>query len=289
MRPNWVYLLIYLAHNGNKKVFIIDFDIEAPAFNNFFGNTNGSICQIGLIEYLTEKTPCLMELWRYRRYNRIFGKLFLRRDLFRKMKGLTNVKDIENQAIDIEWKREEVYSYFFKTILYQDIILRFWGVCYLMTPAEYPRIKQQMKHYGCEENRFKLDNYFLRPLVDSFFGMTVKTKEIGNSPIRAVLEFFKNHIQFKYIRLSRSKFEEALAMLLSEDANENALNDQDIKSLTDLMITNGIISKSSNVPSTTLANELKSIFLLSFGSKTFACMDNSLAFCLSRGTPSHFE
>ena len=47
------------------------------------------------------------------------------------MRGLTNIKDIENQAIDIEWKREEVYSFFFKTILVPDIIDRFWGTCYI--------------------------------------------------------------------------------------------------------------------------------------------------------------
>ena len=273
--------------------------------------------------------PPLMELWRSKHFNRIFGKLFLRRDLFKKMRGLTNIKDIENQAIDIEWKREEVYSFFFKTILVPDIIDRFWGTCYISEPQEQKRIKDLRQHYKSEENRFRLDNYYLRPLVDIFFGVSVKTKSIrnlgesyywlydnlknaddtislrpfidhikasielwksdahrrrcssgpkfvilppdyytdkivrknsverhiedyvkesGNYPIKLVFDFFINapSPDFKFIKLSKQKFENALEMILEKSNSDELLAGQSVKSLTDLMVANGIISKETN-------------------------------------------
>ncbi|MDE6091081.1 MAG: ParA family protein [Duncaniella sp.] len=301
-------------------------DNESPKRKKILTVLYDQLDEIVKPEKWTEWIPSLMELWRFKRFNRIFGKLFLRRDLFRKMRGLTNVKDIENQAIDIEWKREEVYSFFFKTILNNEVINRFWGVCYIMNPQEQTRISKLKRHYISEENRFKLDNYYLQPLVNAFFGMTVKTKdirnlgesyywlydnlknaddtislrpfidfikaslkkweedsnrdrvikssnailppeyytnksvrsdsvnrhiddlvkEIGNYPIRVIFDFFKNNISFKYIKLSRIKFEEALTKILTDPSNIEILDGQDIKSLIDLMITNGIVSKSSN-------------------------------------------
>lgn len=301
-------------------------DSESPKTKKILTILYDQLDEIVKPEKWTEWIPSLLELWRFKRYNRIFGKLFLRRDLFRKMRGLTNVKDIENQAIDIEWKREEVYSFFFKTILQEAVINKFWGVCYIMNPQEQVRIKKLMDHYKSFENRFILDSYYLRPLVDSFFGMTVKTKdirnlgesyywlydnlknaddtislrpfidfikeslkkweedsnrdrvifssnailppeyytnknvrsesvnrhiedlvkEIGNAPMIAVFDFFKNNTQYKFIRLSRGKFEEALTRIIDDPSNVESLARQDVKTLTDLLITNGIVSKSSN-------------------------------------------
>ena len=275
-------------------------------------------------EQWSEWIPELMELWRFKRFNRIFGKLFLRRDLFRKMRGLTNINDIENQSINIEWKREEVYSFFFKTVLTADIIDKFWGLWYIKRPEDQQRLKELRKHYKAEENKFKLDDYYLNPLVSTFFGKTVRTdtiknlgdsyywlydnlknaddtislrpfidliaesitewktdrdreqierltpdailspyyytnkrirsssvsrhiddfvKEIGNKPIDYVIDFFTNaDPKFKYLRLPKRTFEEALRLTL-QNTNDKTVESMTIEALTDLMVANGIISK----------------------------------------------
>lgn len=278
-------------------------------------------------EQWSEWIPELMEVWRFKRFNRIFGKLFLRRDLFRKMRGLTNINDIENQSINIEWKREEVYSFFFKTVLTADIVDKFWGLWYIKNPDDQQRLKELRKHYREEENKFKLDDYYLNPLVSTFFGKIVRTdtiknlgesyywlydnlknaddtislrpfidliaesitewktdrdrekiekltpdailspyyytnkrirkssvsrhiddfvKEIGNKPIEYVLNFFTNaNAKFKYLRLPKRTFEEAIKLTL-KDTNDKTIGAMTTEALTDLMVANGIISKETN-------------------------------------------
>lgn len=276
-------------------------------------------------EIWSDWIPSLIELWRFKRFDRIFGKLFLRRDLFRKMKGLTNVKDIENQSIDIEWKREEVYSYFFKTILSNDIANIFWGYFYIVSPEQQKMIKDLRHHYNIEINKFRLDNYFLRPLVEIYFGKIVLAnrinlgesyfwlydnlknadgtislrpfidlitsaikakeedtqdkkeddyslqsilspcyytnkkirseavsrhiddfvKEIGNTPIEYIFNYFINADQeFKYLKIPRDKFIEAMTKIIKE--NKDKLSGENTDSLINLMIANGIISKETN-------------------------------------------
>ena len=61
----------------------------------------------------SEWIPELIKYWRVKHFSFISGKLFVRRDLVLGLVGLTNINDILNQAIDIEWKTEEIYSFFF--------------------------------------------------------------------------------------------------------------------------------------------------------------------------------
>lgn len=70
--------------------------------------------------------PELIKYWRVGRFSRIGAKLFIRRDLFKGLVGLTNINDMENQAIDIEWRKEEIYSYFFYVMLNDGIRIDFW-------------------------------------------------------------------------------------------------------------------------------------------------------------------
>lgn len=330
--------LEYLTRVIDNKESILEIEAEYRRLDDFLLSREGDKLFLTILydqlDYMVQPEnwslwiPSLMELWRFKRFNRIFGKLFLRKDLFKKMKGITNKKDVEYQAIDIEWKRDEVYSFFFKTILTDEIIARFWGVCYIREPQEQRRIIKQKEHYETEENRFKLDSYYLRPLVDAFFGTFVKTRNIrnlgetyfwlydnlknaddtislrpfidhikasidlwqssgkrnfvnninnfailppdyytdkkvressvkrhiedfveetGNKPIDVVFDFFKNaHAAYKYIKLQKPTFENALELILQTDNYAEQLSGQNKQTLIDLLITNGIISKETN-------------------------------------------
>lgn len=116
--------------------------------------------------------PELINYWRIRRFSRISGKIFLRSDLFKSLVGLTNVKDIENQAIDIEWKKEEIYSYFFRLILNQTSKDRILEIMRLYDDYSQDFIKL------CEISLFNPDRYVLdmrvlKPLMITFFGKYV--------------------------------------------------------------------------------------------------------------------
>ena len=74
-------------------------------------------------------------------------------------------------------------------------------------------------------------------------------KESGNYPIKLVFDFFTNapSPDFKFIKLSKQKFENAPGEMILEKSNsDELLAGQSVKSLTDLMVANGIISKETN-------------------------------------------
>lgn len=119
-----------------------------------------------------EWLPSLIDFWRTKRYTRIFGKLFIRKDLFRKLMGITNIRDLENQAINIEWKPEEMYAYFFRIVLSQDMHDWFWAQMYLYKDYVPHFIKQVRPKYNNLE-QMPFDEYHLRPLVATFFGKEV--------------------------------------------------------------------------------------------------------------------
>lgn len=121
--------------------------------------------------------PALIRIWRNQRFNHIFGKLFLRRDLFNKLIGLTNKNDIRNQAIDIEWKKEEIYSYLIQSIFYPNKFEALWKIMYLYDPDMLVYIKQYKKHFTSKPNLPILDDYLLRFQIETLFGKFVRTQQ----------------------------------------------------------------------------------------------------------------
>jgi cellulose biosynthesis protein BcsQ len=127
--------------------------------------------------------PSLIDFWRYKRYHRIFGKLFIRKDLFRKLVGLNNINDIENQSIDIEWTQEEMVSYFFKIVFSNGMSDYFWSIMYLFRDYDpYIIAKNRIMYKNLEQ--ISLEESLLRPLTTTFFGLNVdinKTTRMGES------------------------------------------------------------------------------------------------------------
>jgi MinD-like ATPase involved in chromosome partitioning or flagellar assembly len=121
--------------------------------------------------------PSLIEFWRYKRHNRIFGKLFVRKDLFRKLVGINNVNDIENQAIDIEWSQEEMFSYFFKIVLSDNMEDWMWALMYLYKDYDKMVVKQNRIYYN-KIKQTSLQEPLLRPLATTFFGKNVNINKI---------------------------------------------------------------------------------------------------------------
>ncbi len=171
----------------NDDVYILQIEKEFDRLDNFLllkGNDKKVYLTI-LYDQLDEIVnpsiwndwiPSLIDFWRYKRFHRIFGKLFIRKDLFRKLVGLNNVNDIENQSIDIEWSQEEMFSYFFKIVLSNDMDSYFWALMYLYNDNDKIVVKQNRSKYD-KIKQTPLEESLLRPLATTFFGKNVDVKE----------------------------------------------------------------------------------------------------------------
>lgn len=127
--------------------------------------------------------PELIKYWRVGRFSRIGAKLFIRRDLFKGLVGLTNINDMENQAIDIEWRKEEIYSYFFYVMLNEKIRGVFWQLMELY--GDYS--SDIVANYGKEYDSLVVPLYnskMLEAMMGTYFGETVDiegTTRMGKS------------------------------------------------------------------------------------------------------------
>lgn len=128
--------------------------------------------------------PDLVKYWRMSRFSHISSKIFMRTDLFRSLE-VNNINELRNSSIDIEWSKEEMYSYFFQIVLAEGVADDFWKLMKLYGDYEDVAILNMKKEY--ENSRLKLspmESKFLLPMVCTYFGENVdaeNTTRMGNS------------------------------------------------------------------------------------------------------------
>lgn len=117
----------------------------------------------------------LIKLCQNRNYDRIYPKLFLRKDLFSKLGNLTNKASLEKQAIDLEWTREELYAFFFK-IVFSRCKGEFVAYAEKREEIKEHQLKDVLKKLNKKNsyNQLSADEYLLKPLVKIFFGEYAK-------------------------------------------------------------------------------------------------------------------
>lgn len=161
----------------NDDQFITEIDGELHNLDEYLGKIqNKRIVFIfdGLDKvvkplYWSQRVAPLINLCRRMRYTYISPKLFLRSDLYEKMGNINNKNELSNKTINIEWSREELFSYFFKFVLAfsrED----FFSLMreYDLYPTFYiNKTIKQLKNMG---NQPPLDEYILRQLCACFFG-----------------------------------------------------------------------------------------------------------------------
>lgn len=125
----------------------------------------------------TLKIVPLIDYWRNKNFSKISPKLFIRSDLFAKLSNINNVKELKNQAISIEWNKEELFGFFFKFVFSfaKNEFLRYMS---FSNNISYEFIRQ-IKQKSGQDNQISLEEYLLKPLVDTFFG---KYADIDNTP-----------------------------------------------------------------------------------------------------------
>lgn len=103
-------------------------------------------------------------------FERILPKLFLRRDLFNKLGNLTNKQSLEKRSINLEWTKEEMYSFFFK-VIFANLEKEFFEYIKLIGSTDQVLAKkiEQKLHKKNSYNQLHPEQYLLKPLVQTFF------------------------------------------------------------------------------------------------------------------------
>ncbi|MBM7074651.1 hypothetical protein JQC92_22010 [Shewanella sp. 202IG2-18] len=103
------------------------------------------------------------------RWSNIFPKLFLRRDLYDRLGNLTNKNSFKTRVIDLEWSRNEIYSYFLKVVftLSGDKFKQYLKP--KLTLANFTLIEKRLRKKGAR-NQLPLETNLIQPIINAFFG-----------------------------------------------------------------------------------------------------------------------
>jgi MinD-like ATPase involved in chromosome partitioning or flagellar assembly len=143
-------------------------------------------------------TPLIKD-WRRNRYENIFAKLFLRSDLYAKLQGINNIKQLDSQAISIEWNKEEIFAYFFKVLLSNKNRKKFYQLfySYYKFGKDAKRILQTIDKQllDGETNQIDASLELLEPLVEVFFGKYADYFQKNNTKYGTSYEWFERNFK----------------------------------------------------------------------------------------------
>ena len=163
----------------------------------------------------------LINMWRRNNFKRIFPKLFLRRDLFEKTGNLTNKKELENKAIDIEWTIEELFAYFFN-LLFSHSREDFFAIMHAYKEYDDNFIKKELERRTKPPNQVPTEEALLRPLATTFFG---KYGDRNNSPkYKESYEWIYNNLKDTNDKISLRPFIDLLKFAIDDAIKQDDTN-----------------------------------------------------------------
>lgn len=121
----------------------------------------------------------LVDYWwdNLNRFKNISPKIFIRTDLYKRLKG-TNTSRLENNKIKIEWSREEVYSFFFKLIFSdKDSFDAMFEIMSRTKRYDEAFIRNTKKFLVRNHNQLKLYRNEIEPFMSVFFGKEVRSTQ----------------------------------------------------------------------------------------------------------------
>jgi len=127
----------------------------------------------------------LIDYWwdNLNRFKNISPKIFIRTDLYRRLKG-TNTSRLESNKIKIEWSREEVYSFFFKLIFSNpDSYNALFEIMQRSKRYDDTFINNTKKYLSKNKNQLNLYRNEIEPFMTIFFGKEVRSNigSLGNT------------------------------------------------------------------------------------------------------------
>jgi cellulose biosynthesis protein BcsQ/uncharacterized protein YjgD (DUF1641 family) len=124
-------------------------------------------------------SPLIDYWWDYlNRFKNIAPKIFIRTDLYNRLTG-TNTTRLQNNIINIEWSKEEVYSYFFKLVFADEKSKS--SLFDFMRLINYDKafISNSGRYLERNNNQLKLFRNEIEPFMTSFFGKEVRSASGG--------------------------------------------------------------------------------------------------------------
>lgn len=130
----------------------------------------------------------LINYWWSNPFSKIRPKLFVRRDLFAKLGNLNNKQSLYTSILmlNLEWRKEEIFGFLFKLVFAYSKTDFFK----LMALSGVAKDTVSSIQYAIDkDHQILLDEKYLKPLVNAFFGEWVQT---GGYPIATYDWFYKN-------------------------------------------------------------------------------------------------
>lgn len=126
----------------------------------------------------------LINFWSFSSFRRIHSKLFLRSDLFKKIKGINNIQSLQNNTISIEWEKEEIFNYFFnlvKRLAKEDFVnvIRKFNFK-ILSEDDTSWLREFEKKFNADKQT-EFEEPVLRKLCWVFFGQYPDIKAHGES------------------------------------------------------------------------------------------------------------
>ena len=124
-------------------------------------------------------SPLIDYWWDYlNRFKSIAAKIFIRTDLYNRLTG-TNTARLQNNIINIEWSREEVYAYFFKLIFADKASKQALFEFMKIIDVDSTFLNNADKFLEKNNNQLKLFQNEIEPFMTSFFGKEVRSYSGG--------------------------------------------------------------------------------------------------------------
>ena len=165
---------------------IIKIENDLKALDEFLNNQNITLFVLydqldNLIEphEWGEAVSPLVDYWwdNLNRFKNISPKIFIRTDLYKRLKG-TNTSRLENNKIKIEWSREEVYSFFFKLIFSEkESFEALFEIMARTKRYDETFIKNTKKYLERNHNQLNLFRNEIEPFMTIFFGKEVRSQQ----------------------------------------------------------------------------------------------------------------
>ena len=160
----------------DDRIILIEKDLlELDKFLNSKGNNEYIVAIFDPLDKLIkpdkwkDRIAPLINFWRKRPYSKIFPKLFVRKDLLNKIGNINNFQEIENQAINIEWTKEELFAYFFTLVTSLPQSRDFFDIM-KQSQLSHPTLIDQIEKKTGRKKQFPIEEVFLRLAASTFFG-----------------------------------------------------------------------------------------------------------------------
>jgi cellulose biosynthesis protein BcsQ len=179
--------------NSDDKMAMIESDLKQVDAGLRQNNTNLILTYDQLDKVIkpslwSKGIAPLINYWWSNPFSKIRPKLFVRRDLFAKLGNLNNKQSLYTSILmlNLEWRKEEIFGFLFKLVFAYSKTDFFK----LMALSGVAKDTVSSIQYAIDkDHQILLDEKYLKPLVNAFFGEWVQT---GGYPIATYDWFYKN-------------------------------------------------------------------------------------------------